>query len=275
MQIKGARRSALYLGVIFFVAIFLIPIIWMFGTSLMFPIDYESTTPHLFSSNPTLIHYAEIWRSGVALRIWNSIIVTFGTTVLALAAAAGAAYGLARYKFPAKLDVFFLAFVLIVKLMPPIVVAVPLFQLLRDVALLDTRTGLVLANQIFALPFAIWMLLSYFRDIPVDVEEAAALDGAAPIRRLRTIVLPMALPGIFTAGVFVTVISWNEYLFALLFLQNPQRFTLPLYIASFLTEDEIRWGDLMAIGVISSLPIICAAAFFQRNLLRGFASIEK
>ena len=158
--------------------------------------------------------------------------------------------------------------------MPPIVVAVPLFQLLRDVALLDTRTGLVLANQIFALPFAIWMLLSYFRDIPVDVEEAAALDGAAPIRRLRTIVLPMALAGIFTAGVFVTVISWNEYLFALLFTKPPTLYVAS-YIASFLTEDEIRWGDLMAIGVISSLPIICAAAFFQRNLLRGFASIEK
>jgi multiple sugar transport system permease protein len=269
------RKAVFALAVIVVVVLFALPVAWMAGTSIMPPGEFLTQTPRLFPSTPTLEHYVEAWNIGVLPRIFNSVIVTLGATILALFAGAGAAYGLARYGFPARLDVIFLAFVLIVKLMPPIVVAEPLFQLLRLLGLLDSRTGLVLANQVHALPLAIWMLVSYFRDIPVAVEEAAALDGANAVQRLFTIVLPMAMPGIFATGILVTILAWNEYLFALLFIQSPSLFTLPIYISSMITEDAIHWGRLMAVGLASSLPVILGAAFLQKQLLIGFASAEK
>ena len=263
-----------FAGVVFGVlAITLAPVAWMIGTS--FESAGRFTEPHLslLPAQPTWGNYAEILDGGMLVRLANSVIVTAGATGLALAAGFLAAYGLARYRFPARLDIVFLVLVLVIKLLPPIVVAVPMYQLLDSLGLIDTLAGLILSYQLYCLPFAIWMLLGFVRDIPVEVEEAAAIDGAGALRRMGQIVLPLALPGLVATTVFTSILAWNEFLFALLFIQTPSNFPLPVYIATFITEDETLWGRLSAIGLVASVPIVLLLGYLQRHLLRGFLAL--
>jgi multiple sugar transport system permease protein len=246
----------------------LVPLIWMGATSFKPPSDYVSTSISLWPETPTLMHYRALmetsaWRLGL-----NSVVVATGTVLLSLAVALPAAYALVRLALPRKLDLVFLGFVLVVKLAPPIAFAIPLYQLLRALGLLDSHLGLVLVNQIYALPFAIWMLLGFVRDVPVAFEEAAMMDGAGFLRRMADIVAPLLMPGLVATGVFVAIMSWNEFLFALLFVQTPSNFTLPAYIATLITEDETLWGRLSAIGLLASLPVLAAIGLVRRGLLR-------
>jgi multiple sugar transport system permease protein len=252
-------------------ALFALPLVWALATSLKPPGEYVSASAALLPREFTLMHYEALADSRVWRLALNSLAVTLGTTALALAAALPAAYALARFDFPHRLDALFLAFVLLVKLTPPIVLAVPLYQVLRTLGLLDTLAGLVLVNQIYAMPFALWMLLGFVRDVPFVYEEAAAIDGAGLARRIVQIVIPILGPGLAATGVLVAIAAWNEFLFAFLFLQSPANFTLPTYVATRINEDETLWGQLSAIGVLASLPILALIGFVHRALSRGFA----
>ena len=246
----------------------LVPLLWMVATSLKPPLEYVSTSTALWPQAPTLEHYRALMQAGAWRLGLNSIVVALGTVALSLLAALPAAYALARLSLPRKLDLVFLGFVLVIKLAPPIALAIPLYQSLRAVGLIDTLAGLILVNQIYALPFAIWMLLGFVRDVPIAFEEAAMMDGAGFLKRMRDIVVPLLLPGLIATAVFVAIMSWNEFLFALLFVQTPSNFTLPAYIATLITEDETLWGRLSAIGLLASLPVLAAIGLVRRGLLR-------
>jgi len=252
-------------------AIFALPLLWMLGTSFKPPGEYAAASASLWPRHPTLMHYEAVAGARVGRAVVNSLIVTAGTTLLALLAAYPAAYALARLRFPRRLDLVFLVFVLLVKLTPPIVLAVPLYQVLRVLGLLDTLAGLVLAQQIYALPFAIWMLLGFIRDVPVALEEAARMDGARLPRILCEILVPVTAAGLAATAVLVAIAAWNEFLFAFLFLQSPSNFTLPTFIATRINEDETLWGQLSAIGVLASLPVLALIGVVHRALSRGFA----
>ena len=251
-------------------ALFLLPILWMLATSLRPPIEYISSSIALWPTSPTTEHYKDLMAEGVVGKAINSTVVAIGTTALALAASFPAAYALVRLRFPARLDFVFLVFVLLVKLTPPISLAIPLYQVLRTFSLLDTLAGLIIVYQIYALPFAIWMLLGFVRDVPVEYEEAALVDGASLLRRLVSIILPVMTPGLIATAVFVMILSWNEFIYALLFIQTPSKFTLPTFVATLITEDETFWGKLSAIGFVASLPILVLVGFVQKGLTRGF-----
>lgn len=265
---RGSVRPVAAIAV---TAVMLLPIVWMVGTSLKPPIEYVSPSVDLLPDAPTLAHYRQLIGDDVLGKVWNSVVVAFGSTALALAAGFPAAYALARLSLPRRLDAAFLLFVLLVKLAPPIVLAIPLYQVLRALGLLDTLAGLILVYQVYALPFAIWMLLGFVRDVPRSYEEAARIDGAGLLKRLVTVVLPIMTPGLVATAVFLTILSWNEFVYALLFVQSPSRFTLPTYIATLITEDETFWGRLAAIGFLASLPILALVGVVQRGLTRGFA----
>ncbi len=251
-------------------ASFIVPIAWMIATSLRPPIDYVSTSISLIPSRVTLEHYGELIRGDLLGKAMNSLVVAIGSTALALAAGFPAAYALARLQFPRRMDLGFLVFVLLVKLTPPISLAVPLYHVLRSLGLLDTLMGLIVVYQVYALPFAIWMLLGFVRDVPSDYEEAAMVDGASLMRRMISIVLPLMTPGLIATSVFVLILSWNEFAYALLFIQSPEKFTLPTFIATLITEDETFWGKLSAVGLLASLPILVMVGFVQKGLTRGF-----
>jgi multiple sugar transport system permease protein len=262
LRIAGALLAAV---------LFALPLAWMLATSLKPPGEYISASAALWPRQPTLMHYEAIAQARVGRAAWNSLVVTAGATLLALLVSFPAAYALARLRFPRKLDLAFLVFVLLVKLTPPIVLAVPLYQVLRALGLLDTLAGLILVHQIYALPFAIWMLLGFLRDVPVALEEAARIDGARLPRVMRDILVPVMAPGLAATAVLVAIVAWNEFLFAFLFLQSPANFTLPTFIATRINEDETLWGQLSAIGVLASLPVLLLIGVVHRALSRGFA----
>lgn len=265
-------RKILHPAVVYAVTgMMLLPLIWMVGTSVKPPIEYVSLSAALLPDNPTLDHYEQLMADDITGKVVNSLIVAFGATFLALTAGFPAAYALVRLKLPRRFDTLFLLFVLVIKLSPPIVLAIPLYQVLRLMGLLDTLPGLILVYQVYALPFAIWMLIGFIRDVSLSYEEAAMMDGAGLFTRLVTVVVPIMMPGLTATGVFLIILCWNEFIYALLFIQTPSKFTLPTYIATLITEDETFWGRLTAIGFLSSLPILALVGVVQKGLTRGFA----
>ena len=214
----------------------------------------------------------EVWPSWVpSMDDLNSLVVTLGAAALSLAVGFPAAYALVRLQLPRRMDAAFLVFVLLVKLAPPLVLAIPLYQVLRGIHLLDTLAGLILVYRIYTLPFAIWMLIGFVRDVSPSYEEAAMMDGASLGYRLLIVVLPLMAPGVAATFILLTILAWNEFAYALLFIQTPSNFTLPTFIATLITEDETFWGRLMGIGLVASLPILLMLALFQKHLVRGLA----
>ncbi|WP_260328132.1 MULTISPECIES: carbohydrate ABC transporter permease [unclassified Paraburkholderia] len=251
-------------------AVLLLPCVWMISAAFMPTIERLDHPLALLPSAPTLTHLVTVWQSGIDRQLLNSVLVGLGATLLSLSLAFPAAYALVRLRFPVRLDLLFLVLVLALKLMPPITVAVPLFSLAKWLHLLDSQFGLMLVYQVYTLPMAIWMLLPFVRDVPLECEEAAGLDGASLAQRIVFIVLPLCAPGLIATGIFVFITAWNEFLLALLFVSSPSRFTLPLAIAAYVTENGIDWGELMSAGLIASLPTLMLAGYVQRYLLRGF-----
>ncbi len=262
-------RRLIPLAIYAVAAVILLPIIWMVMTSFKPPIEFVSRSVALLPENPTLMHYQELLEDDILGKVLNSLVVTLGAATLSLLVALPAAYALVRLRLPRRLDAAFLVFVLLIKLAPPMVLAIPLFQVLRSAGLLDTLAGLVFTYQIYTLPFAIWMLIGFVRDVSPSYEEAAYMDGAGLAYRVVTVVLPIMAPGIAATFVLLLILAWNEFVYALLFIQTPSKFTLPTFIATLITEDETFWGRLTAIGLIASLPILLMLAFLQRFLVRG------
>ncbi|OED63149.1 sugar ABC transporter permease [Vibrio splendidus ZS-139] len=251
--------------------LFLLPIIWMFGTAFKSPSEILHAGASLLPSEVSFDSFLTVWEGSLFTLISNTILVSLSATVVSVVVAFFAAYALVRYRFPAKLDNLFLLSVLIIKMMPPIVVAIPLYSLMNQLGLLNSKLGLVLAYQVYTLPFCIWMLLGFIRDIPLEIEEAGAMDGAHLFRRLLHIVFPLCAPGLVATSIFAMILGWNEFLFSLLFIHTPDKFTIPLFISNFMTEDGTAWGELMVIGIISSIPMLLLASYMQRYLLRGFS----
>ena len=269
--LKITKHILFWCHLLLIMAVVLFPIYWMLVTSVKEPLEYATRNPSWFPHRITFEHYREIWKEGAYRYFLNTVFVAFGSTLLSLGVAFPAAYGLARFRFPAKLDLIFLLWVLLVRMAPPVVLAIPLYTTLQSFGLLNKLTGLVIAYQIYTLPYSIWMLLRFVRDVPIEVEEAAAIDGASRLRTLTAIVFPLVGPGLVATAIFSVIMTWNEFIYALLFLRRPEVFTLPIHIAHFITEYEVLWGPLMAIGIMSSLPILILSGYVQRHLLRGFA----
>ena len=249
----------------------LAPVYWMATTSIKSPGEYVSKNPSFIPQQVTFTHYKNMWEHGFFRHLKNTCTVAFGSTLLSLSLGFLAAYAIVRYPFPGNLHILFMFWVLIVKMLPPVVIAVPLYKALRFLGLLDKLAGLILVYQVYTLPYCIWMLLGFVKEVPKDFEEAAALDGASPLQVIRYVVLPLVGPGLVAAGIFSVILGWNEFIYALLFIHFPSKLTLPIHIANYITEHETLWGELMAIGLSASLPVLLASFFVQRYLVRGFS----
>jgi multiple sugar transport system permease protein len=165
----------------------------------------------------------------------------------------------------------FLVWVLLVKILPPMVLAVPLYELFSSARLTNSLFGLVLVNQVYTLPYALWILVGFIRTIPKEIEEAAEMDGASPAVILTRVVVPLAAGGIAATSIFSALVTWDEFLFALLFLRRPDLMTMPVRIARYITEYETLWGPLMAIGLIATVPLLLLTGYVYRRLTEGFS----
>ncbi len=250
----------------------LLPVYWMLTISLKSEVEQFAVPPRWFLFSPTFEHYFDAFVSRSFGRLLvTSVVVASGSTLCAMLIGTLAAYGLARWRLPHRLDQRLSLWILSTRMFPPIVTAIPLFLLMRDVRLLNTLSALVIVYTAFNLPFVVWMMRGFFQELPRELEEAAMMDGDSRMGALVRVVLPLVAPGLAATAVFCLIISWNEFLFALILSQTEAAMTLPVGIAGRVTQYEIKWGVMSAAGVVAMLPILVFALAVQRYLVRGLS----
>lgn len=261
------HRAVIVLAVV----VTLLPIYWMAITSLKNPREVIRPVPTLFPQAPTLENYVNVFSQGIWGNFYNTVVIAVAATGVSIVLAFLASYALSRHRFPLRFNRIFLVWVLLVRILPPIVLAAPLFALFSGLGLVNSRLGLVVAFQVYTLPYAIWIIYGFIQNLPRDYEEAATIDGASPGRILLSVVLPLVRPGILATSIFSLILAWNEFLFALLLVRTPRLLTLPVVIARFIGEYTTQWGELMAIGLMASLPILLFSRVVYRQLTEGFS----
>ena len=260
------RYAALGLFAIFF----LFPLYWLAATAFKPPAQLFAQPPVLVPAAPTIAHFRDLFAGAALGRLaWNSAVVAVGSTLLALVVGTLGAYSLSRFTLPYRLNKHISFWILSTRAFPPIISVVPLFLILRQFGLVDTRLGLVLAYAAFNLPFVVWMMKSFFDDLPRELEESALVDGDSLFGAFRRIALPLVRPGLAATALFCLILSWNEFLFALVLTQTEAALTLPVGIANQVTQYEIRWGAMSAAGVVAMAPLFFVALLVQRHLVRG------
>jgi multiple sugar transport system permease protein len=265
------RPALLWLAVLAIAVFCLFPFYWLINVSLKTGTDLSES--NLFPPNPTLDNYDSIFKNGdFTSAIRNSVIVTSITTFLALVVGSFAAYALARLRFPNKF--LLLAVILSISTFPPIAIAAPIFKLWTEIGFYDTYIGLILPYLTFALPLAIYILTSFFKEIPKSLEEAALVDGATYFQAFRKVVLPLAAPGLVTAGLLTAFFVWNEFLLAQTLTSSPKAFTVPVSVANFTGSQkfEIPLGTISAASVVITIPLVLAVILFQKRIVAGMTA---
>jgi multiple sugar transport system permease protein len=270
------RRSWRAWAIIYFcaalvVAVCVFPFVWMALSSIKTLGELYTVPPVWLPETPSLENYKKVlFESNVPRYFINSTVISLGATAIALILAIFASYGFARFNFRGKPA--YQAFILIGQLLPTAAIIVPLFITLRWLGLVNTYLGLILVYMIVTLPLSVWMLTSYFKAIPVELEEAAIIDGASRLGVLFRITLPLSLPGVVAIIIYAFVTTWNEFIFALVLAQDARVKTLPIGIAEFTTEFNTDWGAVMAASLIMTLPIAILFFAMQRLFIGGLTA---
>ena len=260
-------RRVADVAVLFLLAVYAIPFFWQLSTSFK-PDALLLKVPPLVPTQLTMLHYEVVWgRSVIPQALGNSLAVAGLTTGLALSFGLFAAYALARLPVPGT-NVLLLG-VVAGTAFPQVAIVSPLYLLIRGLGLRDTWLALILANTSFALPLVIWLLTGFIREIPEELEEAAALDGAGRRQILRRIIVPLVAPGMASAGLLAFLASWNEFLFAYTFTASESSRTVPVALALFPGVFEVPWGDIAAASILASLPPVLIVIGLGRFLVRG------
>jgi multiple sugar transport system permease protein len=252
-------------------AVVIFPVVWVISTSFKTDLDIFAVPPMLVPHDPTVGRYTQLWTYGLLSYLANSVIVSISTAVVAIAVGTLAAYSLARFRLPGKWNARVSFWILSTRMFPPIVTVIPLFQLMRFLGLVNTRLGLVIAYTAFNIPFVVWMMRGFFVEIPKDLEEVAMVDGCSRMRAFRSISLPLVVPGIAATAIFTLILSWQEFLFALILTQTSVSSTLPILVSSQVTQYQILWGQMSAAGTITMVPVLIFAFSVQRYLVRGMS----
>ena len=266
----SGRRIRLVAGVAAssaFLLAWVFPIVWSVLNSFKTEQDVLAYPPKLVFS-PTLAAYRDVLfgSSSILPNLWSSFVISVGTTIVTIVLAVPAAYALARVRMPGKRLAGF--YVLATQMLPPVGIIIPYVLVLRNIGWIDTYQGMILIYLSFSLPFAIWLMVSYFEEIPLEMEEAAYLDGASRLRALWRIIIPQVQGGIAVTVVFVFLNAWNEFLFAVVLSGNTVR---PVTIAmfNFVSVEQTLWAKLAAVSVLAMLPVIVLGVVAQKNIVKG------
>ena len=261
------RPLAADLAVLGLLLIYAIPFIWQLLTSFKLEADLMRVPPFL-PTPPTLVHYEVVFtKSAVPYALWNSLGVSALTTLLACVLGVPAAYALATLPVPAS-GALMLGIVASTAF-PQIATVSPLYLLMRTLGLRDTWTAIVLADASFALPFVIWLMTRFMREVPRALSEAAALDGCSRLATLLRVHLPLTAPGVASVALLTFLFAWNEFLFAFTFTATEASRTVPVALALFPGVFEVPWGDIAAASILASLPPVIIVVLCQRWLVRG------
>ena len=261
------RRNPLLFSIplLVLLAVALLPYIWILLASFKKRIDLITPYPK-WIFDPTTVNYVDIIDKGFDTYLLNSVIIGFFSVALAVIVGTLAAYAFSRFKVPAGNHLFFL--ILAARLGPPVAYALPMYLVFKVLGLVNTHAAVILAHATFNLVLVVWMMRSFFDDIPREVEEAAYLDGCGHFRVFWGIALPMTYPGVIAVSIFVLIFSWNELLFALILTGGETR-TLPVMIQSLVLHTGTLWGQVAAASIVQSIPVLVFIFFIQKNLVRG------
>jgi ABC-type glycerol-3-phosphate transport system permease component len=266
---RARIRAALGYGIALVLVIGVgFPLLWMVISSVKPAKELFTSPPRMIPDSFTLDWYRTVIFESSAPRLFlNSFLIAMGTTLLCITGGTLAAYSVTRFDFPGKRT--FLMGALVSYIFPAIVMFVPLYLIMSALNLVDTLSGIILCHTVLTFPLALWMLRSFFLGIPRELDEAAWVDGASFIKTFWVIIVPLVLPGIFSVAIFVFTLSWNEFLFASILASSGVHKTIPVGIAEYITAYDVRWGEIMALGTLTTIPVVALFLFAQKYFLRG------
>ncbi|GAA2537856.1 carbohydrate ABC transporter permease [Microbacterium mitrae] len=265
-------RVGQYIALVAYIFFLGFPLIWLISASFKSSAELNSLNVSLIPNEWHVQNYSDaLAKQGLISSSINSAIVALASTALVVIIALPASYVLARLK--GKIRIAGVGWIMVSQVFPVILIILPLFLILRTIGINDSLLGLTLVHTTYTLPFALWMLQGYVAAIPVELEEAAAMDGASRFQALRRVVFPLLAPGVVATAMFAFVSSWNEFFFALVLLQSPENYTLPITLKMFIGgEGKVALGPLAAGAVLASIPSIVFFAIMQRKLVGGLMS---
>lgn len=265
------RPLGLILGLGIFTVYLVFPVYWLIASALKPSEDLFLVPARLFPARISFENFYELFSgTKVSQYFVNSVITSVSVTVITIVISTLGAYSLTKYRFPGRKLISQL--ILLAYIFPGILILMPLYQMVVKFGLNNSLLGLILANLTFTVPFCLWMLHAFFLQLPQSLEESAMIDGCNKLGAFVRVLLPIASPGIVASGTFAFILSWNEYMFALIFVTSDMNKTLPLGVAGFLGHLTIDWGSLLASGVIAVIPIMLAFMFFQKYLIQGISA---
>jgi len=249
----------------------IVPVLWMVSTSLKSEDAIWDTPIEVIPSDPTLFNFKNLWSTHPFLNyLQNSLIVVCTSTLVSVAISTFAGYGISRFKFRGR--GVYMAFLLATQLFPSIMLLIPYYKIFMTLGLIDNITALVITYVSFTIPFCTWMMRGYFAGISKDLDQAAAIDGAGRIRVFTSVVLPIAWPGVAATAIYAFIAGWNEYLFAMAFINTDTHKTVSLGIGQLIGEYRILWGELMAGALYALIPMAVIFIFFNRYLVSGLSA---
>ena len=266
LYLRGLRSGLAFSLYVLMILVWAFPVIWVILTSLKSRAEIFTLPPTIFF-RPTTVHYIEaLFDQDILSSIINSLLVASGATLLTLIVAVPAGYAFSRIRFPFRDQLSF--FALLAQMAPPIGLIIPCFLILSRLSMLDTYTGLITVHMTLTVPFSIWLMITYFQDLPPSLEEAAMVDGVSPFKTFLKVVLPNVWGGVGVTAIFAFIESWNEFLYAVV-LTGSNTKTAPVAIFGFLAAEESRWGPFTATGVMIMAPVIVVALIAQRHIVKG------
>lgn len=247
------------------------PILWMVLSAFKPLHELVAVPPSWLPRQPTLQHFRDlISLTNFPVYLWNSTVVALLTSAITVVVALLGAYSLTRFQYRGRR--LLANFTLISYMFPPILLAIPIFVIISRLGMADSLLSLALAHISFALPFCLWLMWGYMKSVPIALEEAAMIDGASRMGAFMRVVVPMSLPGVIAIGILSFLVSWNDYLYALILLTSEGRKTLSLGVSIFLGSMGVEWGLINAAGVVITIPIILVFGVVQRFLIQGFGA---
>lgn len=273
---RVAKKVIVYLGLFLVCSFVLIPFLWMVSTSFKHRSEIFTYPPVWIPQQPTLEGYIGLFREkpfggvGFGTFLKNSLIVSLFTAAITVILASLASYSLSRFRF--RGSSFLKYMILFSQMLPGSLMLIPLYLMMRDLKLLDNLMGLVFAYSSFTLPYCTYLLKGYFDSIPPDIDEAALIDGCSRIGALFHVVFPLAAPGFVVTITQAIIMSWNEFMYALTFINMYENWTVPLMLASFRGQYLVNWGYLFAGSTLVTIPVILIFLLLQKNIAKGFVA---
>ncbi len=267
------EKILIYFGIFVFMTFILLPFIEMFYASLR-PLDHLFRSPYQFYSDDlSFWAYREMWNTVPMLGryIFNSFFLASVTSIITLLFVIPAAYAYARFKFPAKNTSLYV--LLAINMFSGAVILIPLYKLLRTLGLLNSYQSMIIPGVAFLIPTAIWLLKSYFEKIPIDLEEAAFVDGASRVQILRHIIAPLSTPGLVVVGIYAFIGAYaQQFLFAITFNQKKEYMPIPTGLYEFIGYQSVKWNEMMAAALVGMLPVLLLFVFLQKYIVEGLTA---